>query len=489
MSRFVDSDIGAIARANAAQLRALIVAVGKARAPQYAPDGKYQEPPVGIENIYIEECNRYPAHTVNPDGAVVQMCVEAAGWQSALARNKNNPAGIGAEDDDPYNKALTFATPREAVRAQVAHLLDYRWGRGPWTADDPRAANMPANWFGSCLPWSALQGRWATSPTYAQSLESVWTQLDSIINEGTPMAGDRLAMMKLLNDRYPLTVRISYAPVTNPNIPNQPANAEGRRWETVHETANPAVGANAEMHRKFVHNGGGADASKDYEGVSFHWVVDDTEVVGLVDPTMKAWQASDGADGTGNSSESTETCINADGDWGKTKENLARHLARRIVVDPNRSPDRIAQHNKWARDHKNCPTKLRANNGAEWNALIARVRTILTDVGYFGAPSPTPPADDGWRLHLGNGQYTAHALRLGFRGVIEGLAIQRYPDDPNSAALSIVGDILEDEWPAADDCTYQTLRNFILKYTPGNSKPWDVSVLPSGTALPARKPV
>lgn len=195
---------------------------------------------------------------------------------------------------------------------------------------------------------------------------------------------DRSTMMRRLEERYPLKVRVSLAPVTNVNIPNQPATAEGRRWITVHETGNPNIGADAEMHRAYVHNGGGANADTGYEGVSFTWTVDDAEAIMMVDPTMKTWQASDGANGTGNSSESIETCVNADGDWTRTKENLARLIARRCVADANRSPDRVAQHNTWARDKKNCPTRLRANGGAEWIAVNARARFILNDIGYFG---------------------------------------------------------------------------------------------------------
>jgi hypothetical protein len=117
-----------------------------------------------------------------------------------------------------------------------------------------------------------------------------------------------------------------------------------------------------------------------------------------------------------------------------------------------------------------------------WDTFITGLKVALGD----NAP---PPVDDGnpWYLHLGDGKYTAHALRYGFRGVIEGMAIARYPADYNSAALSIVGDILEDEWPAIDGNTYQQLRNFILKYTPGNHQPWDVSVIPADAVLPAKK--
>lgn len=286
------------------------------------------------------------------------------------------------------------------------------------------------------------------------------------IGEGQAVT-DRDAMMKLLDERFPLKIRIDYIPAGNSNRPGEPANAEGRKWETVHETANLNVGANAEMHRKFVHNGGGSTA--DYEGVSFHWCVDDHECIGLVPPTEKAWQASDGANGTGNSSESTETCVNADGDWTKTKENLARHLARRIVADPNRSPDRIAQHNHWARDHKNCPTRMRANGGAEWNGVLARVRFILTDIGYFGAPQPLP--SDDFRYF----PETGHGIGHGFKSYWE-----------TNGGLPIFGYPLTDEIQE-DGMTVQYFERAVFEFHPENPDPYRVLLRRLGAEALERK--
>jgi len=212
-------------------------------------------------------------------------------------------------------------------------------------------------------------------------IAAVVSDMNAWITEAPPMAG--FEMPASING---IPVRKSFIPSTNSNRPGTPANAEGRTWITVHETANFNTGANAEMHRKYTHNGGGASPGND--GVSFTFVVDDHEIVWLLPLEETSWQASDGANGTGNSSASIETCVNADGDWNRTKENLA-HLVAFLGTDaPGRSIDRVAQHNKWARDQKNCPTRLRANNGAEWNALMARVRDIAE-----GAPEPPPSGD------------------------------------------------------------------------------------------------
>jgi hypothetical protein len=205
-----------------------------------------------------------------------------------------------------------------------------------------------------------------------------------IAQGGTPDAP--LTMPQRLQQLFPLATRVSLIPEQNSNRSRLASTAEGRKWITVHETGNTRIGANAEMHRQWVHGkdgyGGGGHAT--YEGVSFTWVVDDREAIMLVPRNERTWQASDGSTGIGNSSESVETCINADGNWAQTRENLARLIARIIVEDTNRSPSRIAQHFDWARDQKNCPTFLRANGGAHWRELNTRVQAILTAVGYFG---------------------------------------------------------------------------------------------------------
>lgn len=157
--------------------------------------------------------------------------------------------------------------------------------------------------------------------------------------------------------------RVALIPKGNRNRPGYPMQPQ---WITVHETANQNPGADAEAHRRFTHAGGGP------EGVSFHFVVDDHEVVQLLPLTENGWHAGDGPDGPGNrTSIGIETCVNSDGDWQKTLENLTRLLVA-LCRMYGWGPDRITQHHRWS--GKNCPARLRR---AGWNDLIARVRTLL----------------------------------------------------------------------------------------------------------------
>jgi N-acetylmuramoyl-L-alanine amidase len=172
-----------------------------------------------------------------------------------------------------------------------------------------------------------------------------------------------------------LPIREAIIPASNANRPGRKLWGGKPAFVTVHETSNYSVGADAEMHRKFVANGGGE------HGVSFHYVVDDTEAIHLIPDDEVAWHAGDGSNGPGNNSSiAIETCVNADGDWSRTRRNLAvltaklclRHGLDRILVQ-------VVQHNHWS--GKNCPLIIR-RDGA-WPGQLA-----ATEVAYRALTQP-----------------------------------------------------------------------------------------------------
>lgn len=209
-------------------------------------------------------------------------------------------------------------------------------------------------------------------------------------------------METLREDLLGVPFRVALIPKGNRNRPGYPMRPE---WVTVHETGNPNVGANAEMHRRFVHGGGGS------EGVSFHFVVDDREVIQLLPLTENGWHAGDGANGPGNrTSIAIETCVNADGDWEATLGNLAA-----LVVALCRSygwgVDRVVQHNRWS--GKDCPMRLRHEGRWEW--LLGEVSRLMGGTGHEDA-----------RYFPETGHWLAH----GFKRYWEeygGLAVFGYP--------------------------------------------------------------
>ncbi len=198
-----------------------------------------------------------------------------------------------------------------------------------------------------------------------------------------------------------LDLIIDFIPLTNPNRPQIPLSPQ---WLTVHETANPRPGADAQAHRTFAHSGGGP------EQVSFHFVVDDHVAYQLLPLDEVSWHAGDGPNGPGNrASIAVETCVNTDGDWQRTLDNLARLLAA-ICRMYGWGTSRIVQHHKWS--GKNCPTRLRQ---AGWDELINRVRTLLDQ-----------PAEASARFFPETGQSIAGGFRA-FWERFGGLPIFGYP--------------------------------------------------------------
>lgn len=281
---------------------------------------------------------------------------------------QNNFAGIGTTGGGV--RGHSFDSENLGVLAVYVHHSVYLRGN-------------PTNWHGSIRQYASVTynprlpkvlasvqangtlrtigdytGRWATDPNYHEKILDIMHELR--------VEGERtMVQMKL---------KVDHIPWDNPNRTRLKSLPTGRQFITIHETGNPNRGANATMHRNFTHNGGGPDE------VSFNYVLDSTGmVIELVPRGERTWQASDGANGPGNSSVSIEICVNADGVWEDTKETLAQFIVYLLKNDTNLSRSRIVQHNHWARDKKNCPARLRANNNREYNQVLARVDALLEE--------------------------------------------------------------------------------------------------------------
>lgn len=197
-----------------------------------------------------------------------------------------------------------------------------------------------------------------------------------------------------------MNFRVSLIPWGNGNRPGSKLATNVKPYITVHETSNYNNGATARMHENFTHQGGGP------ESVSFHFCVDDHEAVQLLPCDEIGWHAGDGCDeypdNVGHddigcfASVGIETCVNADGNWNQTKQNLAELIAMiasgdsRIHWGDGRTKgtfgiERIAQHNAWS--GKNCPLLIRGEGS--WQNLMAQV-----DVAYAAIGGTTPPAPE-----------------------------------------------------------------------------------------------
>jgi len=173
---FVSVAIMGPSRLSAAQLAAWF----NGREPGLA--GAYRAGvPVGdLVACYLEEG---AAEGVTGDVAFVQAIVET-GWfrfSGLVGPGDNNFAGIGATDSG--GRPAAFPDPRTGVRAQIQHLRAYA-DPSAYACTSPPLHNPCVDpRFALVLPkgkaptWNALgNGNWATSPTYATSILTLYSE-------------------------------------------------------------------------------------------------------------------------------------------------------------------------------------------------------------------------------------------------------------------------------------------------------------------------
>jgi len=249
-------------------------------------------------------------------------------------------------------------------------------------------------------------------------------------------------------------VRVGLIPPGSPNRPGLPLTP---RWLTVHETANPAPGANAEAHRRFAASGGGP------EHVSFHFVVDDHEAIQLLPLDEVAWHAGDGPDGPGNRTAiAIETCVNADGDWARTLANLVALLAA-LGRQLGLGTAQIVQHHHWS--GKDCPHRIRAEG--RWEQLLADVAAQLSGPVQ---PGTTPGGDTSAAGAVRRFPETGYGIGGGFRAFWERL-------ERAGLALLVLGYPQSNEFRAVLDGRERVVQVFergVLVWEPEHAPPWDV---------------
>lgn len=139
------------------------------------------------------------------------------------------------------------------------------------------------------------------------------------------------------------------------------------QYVTIHNTANRMP---AQAESQYAHSGQG--------GVTYHFAVDDKEIIQLLPLTMTAWHAGDGR-GNGNlKSIGIEICYSLDkGDrrYPPAEENAA-WLAAKLLVDGNLNIDRLKKHQDWS--GKYCPHRMLDNKG--WEPFKRRVQEHMKEL-------------------------------------------------------------------------------------------------------------
>lgn len=150
---------------------------------------------------------------------------------------------------------------------------------------------------------------------------------------------------------------------------NRPAYKLNPAYITIHDTANPNIGADARAHANYL-KGSAAAAIP----ASWHYTVDDRRIIQHLPLTENGWHAGDGTNGPGNrKSIGIEICENKDGIRTEAEKNAA-WLTARLLGDFVLELERVKQHNYWS--GKNCPRVLRGRSGG-WDSFLQAVRLQL----------------------------------------------------------------------------------------------------------------
>jgi N-acetylmuramoyl-L-alanine amidase len=109
--------------------------------------------------------------------------------------------------------------------------------------------------------------------------------------------------------------------------------------------------------------------------VSYHFAIDEKEVVQGIDVNRNAWACGDGGSGTGNrKSISVEVCYSKNGGANYTKaEKLANKFVAQLLYERGWGVDRVKPHQYWS--GKFCPHRILADN--RWKATIADIQNEL----------------------------------------------------------------------------------------------------------------
>ena len=133
----------------------------------------------------------------------------------------------------------------------------------------------------------------------------------------------------------------------------------------IHNTANDASANNeiAYMHRN-------------NNEVSFHFAVDDIEIVQGIELNRNAWHASDGGNGKGNREGiAIEICYSKSGGerWLKAVKNAAE-LTAKLLNDYGWGIDKVTKHQDYG-NHKHCPHRILDEYG--WDKFIALINSYI----------------------------------------------------------------------------------------------------------------
>lgn len=218
---------------------------------------------------------------------------------------------------------------------------------------------------------NALQGTYATDINYAEKLMR-------LINEHNLQQYDKEnATMKLTAQQAFQKLGLKYTAELLDKVSRKHfvGTTNKKLGIVVHQTGAPNAGANARAMANYQRN---MASPNNHEEKSWHYQVDDKEVIQSFSHNACTWQASDGW-GLGNTGHiSIEKCINSDGDYNKAFDNLAKLCAVICYIEGFNPYKDIKRHYDFARDKKWCPAQImNGKNGLTFKVLLDRVNKYL----------------------------------------------------------------------------------------------------------------
>lgn len=146
-------------------------------------------------------------------------------------------------------------------------------------------------------------------------------------------------------------------------LDNRPGILRRIQYIVIHETANHNLGADAQAHADYLAAGGDEDTS-------WHYTVDDHQIVQHIPDNEVSWNAGDKLRENGGNLNgiSIELCVNDDGDFEKTFDNGAR-LTAYLLDAYDLDTGAVLQHFNF--NGKNCPMTIR--DTGRWDEFIQLV--------------------------------------------------------------------------------------------------------------------
>ncbi|WP_169056842.1 peptidoglycan recognition protein family protein [Bacillus pumilus] len=165
-----------------------------------------------------------------------------------------------------------------------------------------------------------------------------------------------------------MTIKVKKKMVPSSRYGLKCPNKMNPEYITIHNTANDAA---AENEINYMIN--------NLSSTSYHFAVDDEEVIQAIPLDRNAWHSGDGTNGTGNrKSIAIEICYSESGGARyKAAEKLAIQFVAHLLKERGWSVDRVRKHQDW--NGKYCPHRILSEG--RWNSFKAAIDKELKALG------------------------------------------------------------------------------------------------------------